>query len=242
MATYNGGKYLKTQIKSILNQQFKNFPNAKIELIISDDGSTDDSLNCIEEFSAPNILLVKHSKKKQHKYNKALFGATENFINAMNHATGDYIFLSDQDDVWYPHKIDTMLLYLQKVDCCACAFDWIDEDDKKIGTTHYKEMSFISMCKHFPLYGFSMAFKNDFVYNNKREIKIPNIPQHDIFLGLVAKKMNQLILTDEVLCAHRKFGTKQNSIKKNVSDSGSLTPFFIKIYYRLKMILFVLFA
>lgn len=105
MATYNGGKFIKAQISSILNQKFHNPDDVLTELIISDDGSTDDTLSIINGFDDARIKVYHHRATKRHEYFTSAFACTENFNNAVSKATGDYIFLSDQDDVWYEWKI-----------------------------------------------------------------------------------------------------------------------------------------
>lgn len=101
MATYNGERFLSEQIDSILKQL-----NQDDELIVSDDGSTDKTLDIIREYNDPRIKLLYNN---QHNY-------TSNFENALKHAAGDFIFLSDQDDIWDDNKVAIALSYLKKYD------------------------------------------------------------------------------------------------------------------------------
>ena len=90
IATYNGEKYLREQLDSILPQLAESD-----EVIVSDDGSTDGTIDLITSLNDPRIKIVSNSGRK---------GYVGNFENALKHTTGDYIFLSDQDDIWYPNK------------------------------------------------------------------------------------------------------------------------------------------
>ena len=99
MATYNGEKYIREQIDSILAQL-----GDKDELIVSDDGSADATLSIVRSFSDPRIKIISNTGKH---------GTNGNFENALKHAQGDYIFLSDQDDVWLPGKVNICLQALQ---------------------------------------------------------------------------------------------------------------------------------
>ena len=94
MATYNGEKYIAEQIRSILPQLSEDD-----EVIVSDDGSSDDTLDIVRSFNDPRIRIVQ---------NELEHGYTKNFENALNHANGDIIFISDQDDVWKPDKVRIM--------------------------------------------------------------------------------------------------------------------------------------
>ena len=99
MATYNGQEYVKEQIDSILCQLGKDD-----ELVISDDHSVDQTQHIIETYTDPRIRFYENELAK---------GVTHNFENALKKSKGDIIFLSDQDDVWYPNKIKEMVAFLQ---------------------------------------------------------------------------------------------------------------------------------
>lgn len=113
MATYNGGKYIKEQVDSILAQEFKENKDVEMEIVVSDDGSTDDTLRILEAYRDERIKIFRHTNPtRKYKYFNASRACSRNFENAMRHAEGDYIFLADQDDVWYPNKMDLQLLKL----------------------------------------------------------------------------------------------------------------------------------
>lgn len=98
IATYNGQEYIQEQLDSIANQTLQ--PN---EVIISDDSSKDSTIQKLEEFMRTtelNITLLK---------NRTNVGYTKNFERALKKAKGNLIFLCDQDDVWLPEKIQTMV-------------------------------------------------------------------------------------------------------------------------------------
>ena len=86
IATYNGEKYIEEQIASILPQLKEND-----EIIISDDYSTDNTIQVLTKINSKKIKIFKNQGEK---------GYTSNFENAIKQAKGNYIFLCDQDDVW----------------------------------------------------------------------------------------------------------------------------------------------
>ena len=114
IATYNGARYIREQVDSILNQEFRENKDVELELVVSDDGSTDDTLSVLASYHDERIKVYSHHDTKKYKYMNASRACKRNFENAMRKASGEYIFLSDQDDVWYPWKMDKQLSMLRK--------------------------------------------------------------------------------------------------------------------------------
>lgn len=97
MATYNGAKYLREQLESFNTQIRK--PD---ELVVCDDASTDETIDILNEYKS-NV-----SFDMQVYVNPANLGYVQNFNKALSLCTGDFVFLSDQDDVWFKDKISTL--------------------------------------------------------------------------------------------------------------------------------------
>jgi glycosyltransferase involved in cell wall biosynthesis len=115
MAVYNGEKYLLEQLESIKKLTYSN-----IELIISDDGSSDNSINIIKKFSKKYPLkLVVNSNKK---------GVNGNFENALSYAKGEFIAFCDQDDKWKPGKLEVLLNSIDDYDIIHSAVELIDDE------------------------------------------------------------------------------------------------------------------
>lgn len=109
LISYNGVEYIEEQLLSILNQTVK--PD---EVIISDDGSTDGTIELIqriiEEYSALDIKITLLTDNPIH-------GISSNMNWALMHTSGDIIFISGQDDVWFKNKIkSTLKVYDNKQD------------------------------------------------------------------------------------------------------------------------------
>lgn len=100
MTTYNGEKYLLAQLTSIIHQT-----QPVDEIIICDDRSSDNTVSVIENFINNNKSQVKIKLIK----NIINLGYAENFKKAIRYTHGDYIFLSDQDDLWEPRKVEIMI-------------------------------------------------------------------------------------------------------------------------------------
>lgn len=226
MATYNGAKYIREQVDSILRQEFRENKDVELELIVSDDGSTDETIAILKGYNDPRIHICQHHTERHHRHNQALFAATENFGNALAKATGDYIFFADQDDVWLPQRLDVQLVNLCKsggVNCCA--FEITDESLNRIGEVHYEHEPFWKLRRQYAVYGFSIGMERKML---RYLLPMPHVPQHDLFIQLVAQRLGCLYFTDTVLARHRWSG------QHNVSSSGH-APMAFRLYHRLRL-------
>lgn len=116
MALYNGAEYLTQQLESILGQTVP--PD---EVILSDDGSTDETVRIAKEFITRRGLSGRWRVFEQKKN----LGYAENFYFAAGKAAGDVLFFSDQDDLWLPDKIERMLAVMEpRKDCCLLSTDY----------------------------------------------------------------------------------------------------------------------
>ena len=97
LATYNGEKYIKDQIDSILNQSFKNF-----KLIISDDCSKDNTVNILKEYE-------KKDKRIELYVQQQNLGVVKNIEFMLNKVQSPFFMLADQDDYWMPEKVEKSL-------------------------------------------------------------------------------------------------------------------------------------
>lgn len=115
MATYNGEKYIIEQLDSIREQSLS--PD---EVIICDDRSSDDTINIVSQY------IDKYSLRNWHFYiNEENLGYGNNFHQAVNKASGDFIFFSDQDDIWALDKIEKMnSIMINNEDCVLLCTDY----------------------------------------------------------------------------------------------------------------------
>ncbi len=103
LCTYNGDKYLKEQLDSILNQELP-----VDEIVICDDGSTDNTLTIIKEISVSFSYVRWIVERNIHR-----LGVTKNFEKAISLCSGNFILLSDQDDIWAPNKTQLIIRYFK---------------------------------------------------------------------------------------------------------------------------------
>lgn len=140
LSSYNGEKFIETQIRSILNQTVAD----RITLRIRDDGSSDDTVNVIERLSEEYENKIELIKGDNIGYNAS-------FYSLINSADGfDYYALSDQDDVWLPSKLEYAVKALEKESSAnrtipflyASTSYLVHDDLKPYGQTRRKQRPF----------------------------------------------------------------------------------------------------
>lgn len=202
MTTYNGEQFLRQQINSIVCQL-----RERDELIISDDGSTDGTIDIIGEYTDryPNVRLVKGPG----------LGVVKNFENGLLYCNNRYIFLSDQDDVWSKHKIEVVLHYFRKFDCTAIVHDAyvIDGEGNKIMDSWFAHRDSGSgliknLIKNRHL-GCCMAFDKKLL---DYALPMPDIEMHDWWLGLLSEKHGRSIFIKNKLLQYRRHGDNTSSL------------------------------
>lgn len=199
LASYNGEKYLKEQIDSILNQSYKN-----IELIISDDNSTDNTDNIVSKFMAVDTR-VKYFKNKLEK------GFVNNFENALSFCTGEFIALSDQDDIWNSNKIETLLTNIGSSSLIHSDATLVDVRGNTISESYTKSakknidhVDVIDVIINNPVTGCTLMFNRSLL-----DISIPfprNLAVHDKWLALMATLENGIKYYDASLINYRQHG------------------------------------
>lgn len=226
LATHNGEKYIHDQIKSILSQL-----HAEDEIVISDDGSSDKTLEIIKAFKDDRIKIVFQKSPKglmPHEY------ATLNFENALRNAKGEYIFLSDQDDVWMEDKIKITMEYLKEYDYVVSDAYVTDAELNVLSTTRFTKEEQVHFNKYLavimstPYQGSCAAFKRCIL---DKALPFPQgIQSHDRWIGNVAAFFfNYRIIPEKLILYRRHESTTSNSFGKKGSSYG----IWRKIRYKL---------
>lgn len=222
IATYNGEHFLREQLDSILPQL-----GEEDEVIVSDDGSTDATFDILNSYSDARIRLL-------HNVNK---GFVHNFENALNNAKGDYIFLSDQDDVWFPNKVQVCISALQKHIAINHNSVLVNSECKPLGVDFFSQnrsgAGYWRTLWRNSYSGCCMAFRRELL--DKALPFPPRIASHDIWLGLIAEKYGKPLFISEPLLYYRRHGHNVSS----TAEKSGLT-FMEQLRYRLYMFLFTL--
>ncbi|WP_308930508.1 glycosyltransferase [Arthrobacter sp. SLBN-112] len=156
MASYRGALYIEEQISSILQELGPND-----ELVIVDDASPDDTVEVIREFNDPRVRLIQNASNS---------GYVRTFEKAVLASKGEFIFLSDQDDVWVPGRVNQMLEGLQKSAMVATNFamlgggprPWIPPLKSAMDSRRLANLLGI-MIGYRAYYGCGMAFRRELI-------------------------------------------------------------------------------
>lgn len=223
MCTYNGEHYLKEQIDSILNQTIEVH-----EIIVCDDNSTDTTFAILKEYETnyPSLFTIIKNEES--------LGTIKNFEKAISLTSGDLIFLSDQDDVWYVNKVETMLSFYKQNKACKLLFsdgDLVDETGTFLNSTLWKKWDFdASTQKKWKNnnYVFFELLENrnritgatvSFCKSLKDNLPIIGYPffYHDAFLGLHAAAQDGLFFLNQTLIQYRVHDKQQVGVANNLS-------------------------
>ena len=183
------------------------------ELIVSDDGSTDETLDIIQQLHDSRIKIIHNTKH----------GYVSNFENALQNAQGKYIFLSDQDDVWYDKKIEKCILLLQRYKLIVHNAKLINQYGNEIGISYFSTLhqrkSFIANLYKTRFLGCCMTFDNTIL---KECLPFPKrIVAHDYWIGMYAlfKYPNNICFVDEELIGYRRHGNNVSSSSEKSTNS-----------------------
>jgi glycosyltransferase involved in cell wall biosynthesis len=213
MTTYNGETYLSEQLASIVEQL-----QPDDEMIISDDSSTDATLSIIESLHDSHIKLLPGNR---------FYNPIYNFENALKHANGDVIVLSDQDDVWLSNKLPVIRhhfhekppgIYTLVLDGCI-----IDDRGAVTYTSIFDAVGsrkgILKNLYNNTYMGCCMAFSRELL-----SVALPfprGIPMHDSWLGLLTECFGTVEFVPEKTIKYRRHSTNKSYQKFRVSQQVS---------------------
>ena len=211
MATYNGESYIKEQITSILTQSISD-----LMLIIRDDGSTDNTVEIIKSFAEtdPRITLLNNTGSKH--------GAYLNFWQLLHYAKKelncDFVFFSDQDDVWAHDKIESSIAMMQEYNnnepiLLYSDMSVIDGNNNCIYSSYNKIMKIGKAIPQATFYTRDIFWGCTMAFNMELLKKIPllsiddnviSIVSHDTYLAEFAALYGEVIFLNKATIQHRK--------------------------------------
>jgi glycosyltransferase involved in cell wall biosynthesis len=211
LCTYNGERFLSQQLASIAKQS--RLPD---ELVVCDDRSMDRTMEILRAFAASVSFPVKIVQ------NTANLGSTRNFEHAIRLCEGDLIALSDQDDIWYPNRLqrsEQEFLAHPQAGLVFSNADLIDEEDRPLGKTLWQRLGFVGklnrdllagrllvLAKHRFVTGATVMFRAEL---RDRFFPIAEGWIHDEWISLIAAAFSDLRPIDQPLIRYRIHSSQQ---------------------------------
>ena len=202
MASYNGGRYIAEQIRSILSQL-----GDRDEIIIVDDCSGDRTAEIIRAFHDPRIHLFHNASNR---------GVIKSFERALSQAAGELVFLSDQDDVWRADKVEKFRAFFAGRPNAAAAMSdarVIDGEGREISSSWVRARGFHpgalrNIIKNGYL-GCALAFRKSVL---AACLPFPEkIPMHDMWIGALSACFGETGFLPDPLVAYRRHGENATS-------------------------------
>jgi glycosyltransferase involved in cell wall biosynthesis len=226
MGTYNGAKFIQEQLDSFARQTYQPF-----ELVVCDDGSTDDTLKIIGEFAETSGFPVHIHRNEQN------LGFANNFMKCAGLCKGDWIAFSDQDDVWFPDKLAKVVRRIEQqrsdklVLVCHSA-DLVDEELQSMGqrTPNFPRDETKGMGEHsgfLCIAGFTITFKAELLAEIDSSLRPGDYfapgqkwQSHDKWIAMLANALGEVAYISESLAQYRRHTSAVTDSHKNPSALG----------------------
>ena len=221
LATYNGEKYLREQIDSILNQSYKDF-----RLLISDDCSNDLTRSILEEYKNKDSRIEVFFQENN-------LGVVKNFEFLLGKVEAKYYMFSDQDDIWKENKIEKSLSKIEEgFDLVYSDLEVVDENLNVIYESYWKLKGIYDKIKKYN--NFNSLYLNNFVTGctmiSRKELinkflPLPNTSKyvlHDYWISLILSQDGRISYIEEPLIKYRQHKNNKVGSKKKSDELKSI--------------------
>lgn len=227
MCTYNGARFLREQMDSILAQDYPLY-----EIIVQDDRSTDDTWDILEDYRRAHPGLFRLYR------NETNLGFNRNFREAMLRATGDFVALADQDDIWFPQKISLQVAAIGEADLCFSDYYTDPAYELPLKVRVRPKTTFEHMLFYDCTPGHAMLLRRDFIHS------IPlwdDYIYYDWWLAVHAQMGRGLVKVDEPLDWHRHYAGSATTrvLKKGFWEPAAhptWQPYVLGYLHRLRLL------
>lgn len=199
---YNAGKWIEDTILSVKSQTYKDF-----ELILVDDGSSDDSVKIIKDYESEKIRLIEEGGNN---------GAARARNIGVKASRGRYICYIDADDLWSPDKLEKQLAFMDDNDAAFSFTGYEFADESGVGVQKIvrvpKTITYRQALKNTTIFTSTVMFDMDKL--DKDDIMMPEVPSEDTATWWkVLKKVGKAYGLDEALTLYRRGTTTLSSNK-----------------------------
>ncbi len=212
LAAYNGGLYLREQMDTLVMQTYPN-----LEIIVSDDGSTDGTLEVLSEYEKKySFVSVKH--------NSAPHGIKRNFENALKYCKGEFIAFSDQDDIWMLDKIEKLVNNIGNNALIYHNSLFVDNDGNSLQRSFITNLNCYSGSDSETFLLCNCVSGHALLFHRKLlsiVLPFPQARHHDWWLAFRATENGGVKYFDEILVHYRQHSLSQTDflrIKKEIVD------------------------
>jgi len=227
LCTYNGEAYLREQLDSIVDQSYP-----AIELIAVDDCSSDNTLKILEEYAAKYPYI-------QVFVNPQNLGYIRNFEKALQLCNGNFIALSDQDDIWDLKKIEKQVKAIGNHLMIYHDSEFVDQNGQSL---HRKMSDIMNLYRGDQpeaflffncISGHSVLMKKEL---RDELLPFPNAYFHDWWMGYVATNLGSIDCLNECLVKYRQHQKADTNILKRKRDNTLRNPLSAVMKYERKML------
>jgi len=196
---YNGERYLRESIDSVLNQSFKNF-----ELLVGFNGTIDNSKEILHTYNDPRIKIFDYGSDK---------GKAKTLNKLLKQSKYDWIALQDDDDIWIQTKLEKQILLINEYDVIGTFIHYINENGSIIGKPNLSTSSFDiqkkSIAGENQVANTSAIFKKlDTFYINGWKEELDGIEDYDFWLRLMFIDKKFINIPEELV--HHRLHSKSN--------------------------------
>jgi glycosyltransferase involved in cell wall biosynthesis len=216
--SYNHEAYIAECLESVLNQTYQDF-----EVVFTDDGSTDRTVEIIKRFDDARITLFRHAENK---------GACVAANNCLQHAGGKYVAMLSSDDAWHPEKLEVQVRYLNEHPEHAAVFsrvDWVDESGRLIPERRFRYGDVFNVANRtrFEWLGYFFENGNCLCHPSslvRRECyaqvgafnpALAGLPDLDLWIRICLKY--EIMILDQKLIRFRRIGDQSNASGESLS-------------------------
>lgn len=207
LATYNGEKYLKELLDSLLSQTYTDF-----DIEVCDDGSTDGTADIIREYRQKDDRIRWHQNEKN-------LGYVKNFLHGVRRSDSPYIMLCDQDDIWNPDKIEVTLARMKEAEAetpgvpvlaFTDAMNYDSETGEKLGSFHANSHLNIKKVDTAHIFMENKCIGCTVMLNRHILPYLTEIPDeirvHDWWLALICSHFGNMVYLDKPTLLYRQHG------------------------------------
>ncbi|MBR2151172.1 MAG: glycosyltransferase [Prevotella sp.] len=194
LCTYNGSRYLREQMDTLVGQTYP-----VSEIIAQDDGSSDHTMDILREYASRYPYIKVFTNDGEH-------GVNDNFFHAIRRATGDYVAICDQDDVWEKDKLARQMAAVGRAVLCAGRSVPFSQDGSPVNQdSRTPNVTVLRMMYSAEIAGHTMLLRRDFLMSLPMDCGMYHHNYYDMIFSVAAAACEGIVWLDDVLVHQRRY-------------------------------------